>query len=235
MRIWFALVLAPLLVLLPLGGTATAAKSGFGGHWHLDEKNGTTAHDATGNGNQGVNHHTVGDGSGYGFNGKNARVIVPSSNSLNPGGSDFSFGVTLKMTKPPSKVGETYDVLRKGLASTKGGDYKLEIKNVKGKAVARCVVKSVRDNGRRVNANIQGLRKRDLADGKAHTLTCTKTASGISLKVDSLKLRSKTYAAGLGTVSNNKDLALGAKAESSAKSGFDWYNGVLNDAWVKAS
>lgn len=235
MRIWFALVLAPLLVLLPLSGTAAAAKAGFGGHWHLDEKNGSKAHDATGNGNQGANHHTVGNGSGYVFNGKNARVIVPSSNSLNPGGSDFSFGVTLKMTKPPTKVGETYDVLRKGLASTKGGDYKLEIKNVKGKAVARCVVKSVRDNGRRVNANIQGVSKRDLADGKAHTVTCAKTASRISLKVDSLKLRSKTYAAGLGTVSNNKDLALGAKAESSAKSGFDWYNGVMNDAWVKAS
>ncbi len=235
MRIWFALVLGLLLVVLPMTGTASAAKAGFGGHWQLDEKNGDTAHDSSGHGNHGANHHTVGNGSGYEFNGTNARVIVASSNSLNPGGSDFSFGVTLKMTKAPSKVGETYDVLRKGLASTKGGDYKIEIKNVKGKAVARCVVKSVRDDGRRVNSNIQGLRKRDLADGKVHHLTCAKTDSSISLKVDSLKLRSKTYAAGLGTVSNSRDLAIGAKAESTAKSGFDWYHGVINDAWVKAS
>ena len=234
MRIWFALVVTSLLVLVPLGGTATAATTGFGGHWQLDEKSGTTAHDSSGNANRGTTHHTVGTGSGYVFNGVNARVIVPSSKSLNPGAADFSFGTTLIMTKPPAIVGETYDVLRKGLSSTRGGDYKLEIKNVKGKAVARCVVKSVRDNGRRVNASIQGLRKRDLADGKKHTIRCAKSTSSISLKVDSLKLRSKTYSAGLGTVSNNRDLALGAKAEATAKSGFDWYHGRINDAWVKA-
>ncbi len=235
MRIWFALVVSLLFVLVPLTGTATAATAGFGGHWHLDEKSGTTAHDASGNRNHGTSHHTVGTGSGYEFNGTNARVIVPSSKSLNPAGISFSFGVILKMTRPPAKLGETYDVLRKGLTSTKGGDYKLEIKNVKGRAVARCVVKSVRDNGRRVNASVQGVSNRDLADGRQHTLTCTKGADAISLKVDALKLRSKTYTAGLGTVSNNLDLALGAKAESSAKSGFDWYRGIIKDAWVKAT
>lgn len=232
MRIWFALILCPFVVLLPLSGSAAGA--GFGGHWTLDEVGGSTANDVTGNGNNGVNYNVVGDGSGYTFNGVDSRVIVASSPSLNPGSANFSFGVSVIMTKAPQPVGETYDVLRKGLVTTKGGDYKVEVKNVNGNAVARCVVKSVRADGSKVLAAIQGVNTTTLADGKLHTITCTKTATAISLKVDALKLRTKTFLSGLGSVSNTMSLALGAKAESTAVTGFDWYHGRINDAWVKA-
>jgi hypothetical protein len=82
-------------------------------------------------------------------------VIVPTSGSLNPGAADFSWGVTLSMTQPPSPLGETYDVLRKGLVTTQGGDYKLEVKNVNGEALARCVAKSFRQDGTKVLAVIR--------------------------------------------------------------------------------
>ena len=62
------------------------------------------------------------------------------------------------MSAPPSPVGETYDVLRKGLVTNKGGDYKVEVKNVKGKALARCVTKTIRADGTKVLAAIQGTR-----------------------------------------------------------------------------
>src|SRR5919112_3938427 len=111
-------------------------------HWLLDEVGSQTALDSSGNGNSGTNYNVVGDGAGYTFNGVDSRVIVPTSATLNPGAADFSWGVTLSMSRPPSPLGETYDVLRKGLVTTKGGDYKLEVKNVSGKALARCVAKS---------------------------------------------------------------------------------------------
>jgi len=211
--------------------TASADAPPYRAHWSLDETNSPTAFDSSGNGNDGTNFNVVGDGSGYTFNGINSRVVVPSSASLNPGGVDFSWGVTLSMTEPPSPVGETYDVLRKGLVTTKGGDYKLEVKNGNGKALPRCVAKSVRSNGTKVLAAIQGTKT--LADGQPHVVTCTKTATSITLAVDSLLPRTKTFSGGLGSVSNSADLALGAKAETSATTGFDWFAGKLFDAWVR--
>jgi len=217
---------------LTLGFPAAVAAKGFRAHWKFDEIHGSTAHDSSGNGNDGTKFHIVGDGTGYTFNGVNSRVVVPSSASLNPHFADFSFGVTLSMSEPPTPVGETYDVLRKGLVTTKGGDYKLEVKNIKGNAVARCVVKSVRANGTKVLAAIQGSRK-TLADGRPRNVKCFKTRTTISIAVGSRPVRTKVYAHGLGSVSNTARLAVGAKAESSAATGFDWFKGVISNAWVR--
>jgi hypothetical protein len=209
---------------------ALAARA-FRAHWTLDEVKSHTAADSSGHHNDGTNHNVVGDGRGYTFNGKSSRVIVPNAASLNPGSSDFSFGVTLTMTTPPTPRNETYDVLRKGLSTTKGGDYKLEIVNEKGKAEAHCVVRSFRHNGAKVLASVVSTGP-TLADGKQHTIACSKSESGISVKVDARPARTKTYSGGLGSTSNTLGLGLGAKAEAKASTGFDWFKGVLWDAWV---
>jgi hypothetical protein len=44
----------------------------------------------------------------------------------------------------------------------------------------------------------------NLADNKLHTITCTKSSSGLKLQVDSLPVRSKS--ASLGSISNSKAL-----------------------------
>jgi len=225
-----AVAAGALSLAVPHAAAAAAAADSYRAHWSLDEVGSATAFDSSGNGNDGRNLNVVGDGSGYTFDGNDSRVIVPSSSSLNPGSADFSWGVTLSMTAPPSPVGETYDVLRKGLVTNKGGDYKFEVKNVKGKALARCVSKTIRANGTKVLASIQGTTS--LADGQPHVVTCLKTDTGITLRVDALAPRTKTYAGGLGSVSNTADLALGAKAEDTAQTGFDWFQGEMYDAWV---
>ena len=217
-------------VSLSLVPTSGAVASGYRAHWLLDEVGSATAVDSSGNGNDGTNYNVVGTGTGYKFNGVDSRVVVQTSSILNPGAADFSWGVTLSMSQPPTPLGETYDVLRKGLVTTKGGDYKAEVKNVEGKALARCVAKTVRKDGTKVLATVRGTT--NLADGRRHVVTCKKTATSISLKVDSLTPRVKTFSGGLGAVSNSANLALGAKAESTASTGFDWFEGVLFDAWV---
>jgi len=217
-------------VALTAPGAAGSVDPTLGGHWTLDEVQGNTAFDSSDNHNDGTAFNVTQDGTGYAFNGVNSRVVVPSSPSLNPGFNDFSYRVALVMDEPPQPVGETYDVLRKGLVTTRGGDYKFEVKNVKGKAIARCVVKSVRANGTKVLAFItDGL---NLANGFLHVVTCTKTSTSITIRVDSRTPRTKTISGGLGSVSNTSDLALGAKAESTATTGFDWFEGVISDAVV---
>lgn len=213
-----------------IGMPHAAAAENYRAHWKLNEIDKPRARDWSGNHNVGTNHHIKGDGSAYRFNGRNSRVIVENSRSLNPHFARFSWGVTFSMTEPPSPVGETYDVLRKGLVTTKGGDYKFEVMNIKGKAVARCVSRSFRKNGTHVLATVQG--PTNLADGEPHVVMCTKTATSITLHVDSLKPQTKSYPHGLGSVSNTSDLALGAKAGRKPKTGYDWFRGEIYDAWV---
>jgi hypothetical protein len=223
-------VVIAVVAAVSLNAPRAVAAPTYRAHWTLDEVGSRTAFDSSASGNDGANSNVTGNGSGYTFNGVNSRVIVPDAASLNSGTGDFSWGVTLTMTDPPTPKGETYDLLRKGLAGAKGGDYKLEIMNAGGKAKARCVFNSILGNGKRAPSAIMGTTS--LADGRTHTVTCTKTATGITVAVDSLAPRTRTIAGGLGSVSNTYDLALGAKAETTAKSGFDWFKGVLWDAWV---
>ncbi len=214
------------LVALGAPDGAAAAEPTNRAVWLLDETGTpTTAVDSSGFGNHGTNYNIAGTGSGYQFNGTSSRVVVPDADSLDPGTAAFSFGVTIVMTTPPVQ-GETYDVLRKGISSTKGGEFKIEIKHVKGTARARCLVK----DANKVVAAI--IAPTSLANGVPHSIACSKTALGVSITVDSLTPRTKTVAA-LGPVSNTSLLALGAKAEGTASSGFDWYRGTINDAWVR--
>ena len=106
----------------------------YRGHWALDDPSASTASDSSGFGNTGLGIGTTPapTGGGFTFDGISARVIVADSPTLDPGAEDTSWGVTLEMARPPA-ADETYDVLRKGLATTKGGDYKLEVKNVRAR------------------------------------------------------------------------------------------------------
>jgi hypothetical protein len=83
-----------------------------------------------------------------------------------------------------------------------------------------------------VLATIPGPAK-DLADGKHHIVRCTRTGRGITIQVDGPTPRTKKYSGGLGSVSNTAALALGAKAESTAPTGFDWFEGLIYDASVR--
>lgn len=222
--------LATTATVVAFPGAASAAAVDHA-HWGFNETSGNVAADSSGFGNHGTSHDVGLDGDGYSFNGTSSRVIVPDTSptalgSLDPGTQNFSFGVTMSMPAPPDQ-GQTFDLLRKGLSGTAGGNYKLEVKNARGKAVARCVVR----DGARVGASIQSLARHNLAGTGVHTVICTKTSTGVTIRVDGTDARSKIVSR-LGSVSNTSHLALGAKAESTARTGFDWYLGKIHDAWV---
>ena len=205
---------------------AASAESTTVAHWRLDNA-GTPkrAIDSTRFENHGKNKDIVGTGRGYRFNGKSSRIIVRDSRSLDPRAARFAFGVTIVIRKPPAE-GESYDVLRKGLASTKGGHYKLEITREGDAARARCLVRDTERNAASIAA------RRDLADGKRHTITCSKTSRGVSVRIDRRPRRTERVPF-LGSVSNANRLGLGGKAESKATTGFDWLKGRIDNAWVR--
>ncbi|WP_151084735.1 LamG-like jellyroll fold domain-containing protein [Nocardioides cynanchi] len=189
--------------------------------WQLDETSGSTAFDSSGNGNDGTAFNVIMDGSGYQFDGSSSLVVVPTSPSLNPGTDAFSFSVTFQTSVPPGN-GLDYDLMRKGLTTTTGGEYKVEILQANGKARALCVVK---DSAKKA-LQIRGTT--DLADGRVHTITCSRTSSGLTVVVDDLAPRTKTGSTG--TISNSAPLSIGAKSEGGP--GADWFNGEILQAGV---
>src|SRR5438094_9960378 len=107
------------------------AASTIAAQWSMDDSSSTTMIDSSSNHNAGTLYSVVTAGAGYVFNGTSSKVVVPDSPSLNPGTRDFSFTVQVQTDRiPPS--GTDYDLLRKGLSTTAGGDYKVEVINSNG-------------------------------------------------------------------------------------------------------
>jgi hypothetical protein len=189
----------------------------------MDETSGTTMFDSVGTNNGSLANVAVGVpglvNTGYGFNGSSSIVTVPDNSSLDPGASDFSFTVSAQFTVVPGK-GADYDLLRKGLNTDTGGDYKLEIlpaaKGTIGQAHCE-FTGSVAISGITAGPN--------LADGSWHTITCTKTASSIRVTIDG---QTFSKSALVGAMANGAPLTLGAKLKG--KYVKDAYTGALDEA-----
>lgn len=195
-------------VLMTTCGALVSGASGAGvagGTWHFEETSGQVAVDSSGLGSDGVIRGPVGlgqpghTGRAFAFGATTAWVEVPSSDRVNPGSRDFTASAWVKFTKAPSS-GVTYDVIRKGLSHTAGGEFKLEI--VPGGRV-RCIAK----DAARVRGAIAGP-ARNLADGSWHHVACQRSGRAWRAIADGI-VRSKTV--GLGAISNAKSLAIGGQ------------------------
>jgi hypothetical protein len=225
---WRAAVVTVASILVAAGpGTASAFAASTAAVWLMDETSGTVMTDSSANGNNGTAYNVKMTGAtGYKFDpATRSKVVVPSSSTLNPGAGTFSYSVKMQSSRAPAS-GTDYDILRKGISSTSGGEYKLEIVSANGQGRAFCLVK----DSRGVGASIKGTT--NVTDGKVHTLTCTKTASGLTLKVDGLTPRTKTVSGGLGSISNTKALVIGAKTPTVTGTAGDWYSGALLEARI---
>jgi hypothetical protein len=208
---------------ITLGAGPAAAATSFGAQWNMNELSGTTMVDSSGNGNNGTTYNVTRTSAGYSFNGTTSKVVVVNSSSLNPGASNFSYSVQVQTSRvPPS--GTDYDLIRKGISSTSGGEYKLEIVYSNGLGKAFCLAK---DN-LKVLATVKGTT--NVADGNLHTLTCKKTSTGLTLQVDTLAPRTKVVSSGLGAISNTSPLTISAKTPTIKGVDGDFYSGVMRSA-----
>jgi hypothetical protein len=185
---------------------ATAA-TGSGGLWHFDDPAGSrTALDSSGNNGVGLLREGVvagvpgAVGTAFDFRAQEGGwVEIPDSPALNPGTRDFTVAASVKLDVPPP-VGDTYDIVRKGVTKSVGGEFKLEV--VKN-GYARCTAK----DGNRLVASVTGPR-RNVADGAWHRITCVRTATSFKITVDGIV---RTKLVNLGSISNTRSLSIGAK------------------------
>lgn len=164
------------------------------------------AADATGNGNDGIIQGPVSmgrdghDGAAYSFAEPGSWVMVPSSAQLNAGTSDFLVSAWIKVESNPPDPGETYDIVRKGIAYTVPGEYRLEL--LEGGTV-QC---SAQDAQSRLAVATSDVRLPD--DGTWHRIGCARTGRQWSVLVDD---EVETKDVDLGAVSNAVALSIGSK------------------------
>lgn len=163
-------------------------------------------HDSSGHGNHGIKQGqpevgvTGKEGTSYSFDAPGSWVQVPSSETLNPGPRDFVFSAWVNFDVSP-RVRETFDIIRKGLAFTPGGEYKLEILS---DGRVKCSAKDVEERTARVVAPDADVAE----DGEWHRVGCARTGSSWSVLVDGTVTTKETD---LGTIDNDLPLAIGSK------------------------
>ena len=112
---------------------------------------------------------------------------------------------------------DSYDIVRKGLSSTPGGDYKMEIKRASNSRVGQlhCLFKG--DGG-----TVDIVARRDIVDGEFHTLECIKTSTSVVASVDG-SISTKVGSAG--SISNASNVMVGAKTANPLD---DVFNGSMD-------
>ena len=179
--------------------------------WQMNEPSGPMI-DSSGNGNDGTPTDVVQTGSTYVFDGSTSHVDVPDNDSLDPAANDITITARVKVNGE-SLDDDSYDIVRKGLSTTAGGDYKMEIKWTSDPTVGRlhCLFKG---SGGRVNR----VARVDVVDGNWHTLECSKTSDSVVARVDG---RSYTKTGSAGSISSSTNVMVGAKRANPFDDVFD--------------
>lgn len=220
MKLTHAVIAVATMASLVLVAQPASAATITVAQWNMGDT-GTTMTDSSGHHHNGTLHNvTTGQpgvsGKAFLFSGKPSYVSVPSSLDLNPVTSSFTITLHVKFpARPTSAVGD-FDVLRKGLSTTDGGSYKIEILQ-SGKAF--CDFRGSTHEG-----SLTGTKA--LAVNAWHTITCTRTATSMKLVVDG-STTSKSVTTG--TISNTGNLYIGAKNSS----GGDQLTGFVDSVTIK--
>jgi Concanavalin A-like lectin/glucanases superfamily len=200
------------------GVQGTVASGGLVAFWHMDETSGSVMYDSVAAHNGTIRSVVLGlpgfAGTAYSFNGSSSYVSVPTANDLNPGSATVTMIVHVNTTSTAPAPPADWDVIRKGLYTTAGGEYKMEWQQ-SGQA-------SCGFNGSAGYAELIAGPK--INDGQWHTVQCVKSATAIKIVVDG---QTFSKAANIGTISNSDPVVLGARP------GSDWYKGLIDEAGIQ--
>jgi Concanavalin A-like lectin/glucanases superfamily len=183
--------------------------------WHMDERSGSTMLDSMGHYNGTLYHVQLGlpgvSGTAYGFNGSSSYASVPSASSLNPGSASVTITIHLQTTGTPPPPPADWDVIRKGLYTSAGTEFKMEFQQ---SGQASCGFEGSGGYSELVAGPA-------INNGQWHTVQCAKTSSAIAVIVDGVMY---AQSASVGSISNSAPVAIGARP------GSDWYHGALDEA-----
>src|SRR6266508_3497812 len=186
--------------------------------WHMDETSGTLMYDSIA-GHTGSLHSVQPglpgfSGFAYGFNGSSSYVSVPSAGDLNPRSADITISIRVQTTFTAPPPPGDWDLIRKGLYTTTGGEYKMEFQE---SGQASCGFKGSAGYAELIAGPA-------LNNGQWHMIQCVKTSSAIKVIVDG---QTFSQAANVGSIANTTSVVIGARP------GSDWYEGSLDEASIQ--
>jgi hypothetical protein len=192
-----------------------ASPAGMVALWHMDERSGSSMFDAIGAHTGTLHSVTLGvpgfTGTAYGFAGS-AYVSVPSASDLNPGNATLTVTIHVKTTSAPASP--DWDLIRKGLYTTAGGEYKMEYQP---SGQASCGFKG--------SAGYSELMAGPAVNnGQWHTVQCVKTSTAIKVVVDG---QAFTKTANIGSIANTDAVPIGARP------GSEYFQGALDEASIQ--
>lgn len=192
--------------------------------WHMDDTDATMTDSSTYNNNGTLNNVAVGQppvysdsGTSFLFNGLDSYVEVPEADSLDPFNANITVTAWVNFSGPI--LDDSYDIVRKGLGSTPGGDWKMEIKNIKNLGTVgklKCTFRG--------SMEVVKTASPDIMDGQDHELKCIKTATSVTAQVDG---HSYTKSAAAGSIANGSNTLVGSKIP-----GDDVYSGYMDEVSV---
>jgi hypothetical protein len=142
---------------------------------------------------------------GYQFDSSTDYATAPDAANLDPETASIRVSARITFTRPLD-VGETYDIVRKGLSTTSGGYYKIEIKKLSsGASVASCRFKDASGVYGEAKGTI------DLTGKGWVTIVCTKTATQIKITAAG---QTAALTRSLGSISNASAVLIGGKGDS---------------------
>jgi hypothetical protein len=182
--------------------------------WHMDETSGNVMKDSVGGHNGTIFSAQLGLpgflGTAYGFT--RSYVSVPSASDLNPVSSNLTVTLHVKTTSAPASP--DWDLIRKGLYTTAGGEFKMEYQP---SGQASCGFKGSSNYGELMAGPA-------INDGKWHTVQCIKTASAIKVVVDGVPF---SKAVTIGSIANTDSVPIGARP------GSEYFQGSLDEGSVQ--
>ena len=202
----FASAVALFVGVLPASAATTIAD------WQMNEgSTATTMFDSTANhingsiGNDVVTGYRVNGATGYHWPyvapnqppANPERLVTVSDGRLNPGTRVYSVTVRFRTTRSFGNI------IQKGQSGTPGGYWKWQIPSGKLSCLFRGVV-----NGNTVSKSVNSGTTL-LNDGAWHTVTCTRTTTGVTMTIDGSITRRAT--GWTGSISNTKALTIGGK------------------------
>jgi hypothetical protein len=226
--------LAALMLVVALCAVSPTAATAYGptiAFWDLSEPSGSTVLvDGSGNGVSGTIGSEIQEGNvdpdgatyfhwSYAAPNKtladaDRRITVPSG-VTNPGVADFTVALRFRTTKTFGNL------IQKGQNGNAGGYWKVEIP----KGHVTCLFKGV-DGSVLVNSPV------GMNDGQWHTITCSRTATGVSMLVDGTTTRSK--AGPTGSISNTVPVSIGGKKNCDQVTvTCDFFTGDMD--WIRLS
>jgi hypothetical protein len=185
--------------------------------WKMDRL--PTMVDSAGGDNNGTTRNITLSGGAYKFNGTSSLATAPDKSNLDPGTTSARLTARISVTKVPAS-GQTFDVVRKGVTTSSGGYYKLELRrSSSGLAIAACHFK---DSSGRVG-DVSG--STSLANKGFVTITCRKSSSGVTLTAAG---QTKSVSRTLGSISNSAPVYVGGKSD-----GTDWFPGLMDSVKIE--